>query len=122
MKRTYRQQRSSGFRKLGTFLFSLFVLFVAYRILTPPKKELARISSPDGKKEARLRRIYYVSQPSYKIDYREKGNRLWLNLLYLPSYTNVPPDAARAAIRWGPESERLYFSINGSNIWSYTVP
>ncbi len=120
MKRRYKKQSIFNFRKLGAFLFTLFIVFVAYKILTPPSQELARIDSPDGSKTARLRKFYYVSQPSYKIYYRDADKLVWLNLLYLPSYTNVPHATASEAIEWSPDSERLYFSINGSNIWSHT--
>ncbi len=108
------------FKRLGQFAFTLFIVFIAYRILTPPSDETARIDSPDGSKTARLRTFYYYdNQPSYKIYYRETGNKAWLNLLYLPVYTNAPPDAP-AGIEWSTDSRKLYFNIDGSNIWSHT--
>ena len=41
MKRRYKQQSIFNFKKLGAFFFALFIVFVAYRILTPPSQELA---------------------------------------------------------------------------------
>jgi hypothetical protein len=87
--------------------------------LTPPNVEVARVESPDGTKTARLRKFYYVSQPSYKIYYRETGKMVWLNLLYLSSYTNVPHATATETIEWSSDSKDLFFKINGTPIWSY---
>lgn len=118
MRRSYTKQRRFDFKKLGTVAFSLFVLFVAFRILTPPTAELARIESPDGSRTARLRRFaYYENQPSYKIDYRDADKFAWLNLFHLPSYTNAPPELHRPSIEWSPDSEYLFFKINGTSIW-----
>ena len=97
----------------------VFIVFVAFKILTPPSIELATVQSPDGTKTARLRKFYYVSQPSYKIYYRETHQRLWLNLLYLASYTNVPHATAVETIEWSPDSEHLYLKINGTSIWNH---
>ena len=84
MKRTYKKRSLFDFRKLGQFAFTLFIVFIAYKILTPPSDETARIASPDGTKTARLRTFYYYdNQPSYKIYYRDAGKKVWLNLLYL---------------------------------------
>jgi hypothetical protein len=107
-------------RQMGIGLSVLFLAFVAYRILTPPEETLAAVVSPDGSKTARLRKFYYVSQPSYKIDYREAGKTLWQNLLYLPSYTNVPHQAAVECLEWSPDAATLRFIINGTSIWHYT--
>jgi hypothetical protein len=107
-------------RQLGMALFVLFLVFVAYRILTPPEEEVATAVSPDGRKVARLRKIYYVSQPSYKVEYREIEKPLWQNLLYLPSYTNIPHRAAVEQLEWTPDSEALHFIMNGTSIWHHT--
>ncbi|MEA2068513.1 MAG: hypothetical protein U9P12_04870 [Verrucomicrobiota bacterium] len=119
MKRTYKKQSLFDFKKLGQVAFTLFIVFIAYRILTPPSDETARIDSPDGTMTARLRTFYYYdNQPSYKIYYRERGNRAWLNLLYLPAYTNAPFDA-EAGIEWNQGSDRLDFLIDGTSIWHH---
>ena len=97
----------------------LFVVFVAFKILTPPSIEVAKVQSPDGSRTARLRKFYYVSQPSYKIYYRDLTKRLWLNLLYLPSYTNVPHATAVETLEWSSDSEHLYFKINDTSIWHH---
>jgi hypothetical protein len=121
MKRVYKKQSLFDLRKLGPFAFTLFIAFVAYKILTPPSQELARVTSPDGSKTARLRRLfYYNNQPSYKIYYRESGKKVWLNLLYLPVYTNVPVETAEAKIEWSPGSERIDFLMNGTSIWYHS--
>lgn len=121
MRRTYKKRALFDFKKLGQMAFTLFVVFVAYRILTPPSRETARIDSPDGSKTARLRTFYYYdNQPSYKIYCRETGKLAWLNLLYLPAYTNVPAESAKATIEWSGNSDRLDFLINGTSIWHHT--
>ena len=119
MKRVYKKKALFDSKRLGVTLFTLFIVFVAYKILTPPSTELARVTSPDGSKTARLRKFYYVSQPSYKIYYRETDKFIWLNLLYLPSYTNVPHESVTESIEWSPDSENLSFKINGTSVWSY---
>jgi hypothetical protein len=119
MKREYKKRSAFNPRKLGQFAFTLFIVFIAYRILTPPSNETARIDSPDGTMTARLRTFYYYdNQPSYKIYYRETGKRAWLNLLYLPAYTNAPSNA-EAGIEWSRGSDRLDFLIDGTSIWHH---
>ena len=119
MKRSYKKRSVFDVKRLGQFAFTLFVVFIAYKILTPPSNETARVKSPDGSKTARVRTFYYYDdQPSYKIYYRDAGKRVWLNLLYLPAYTNAPSDAS-ADIEWTPNSDQLDFLINGSSIWHH---
>ena len=120
MKRVYKKRALFDTKRMGTGAFTLFVVFVALKILTPPSSVVAKIDSPDGTKTAQLRKFYYISQPSYKVGYREADKLIWLNLLYLRSYTNVPHATATESIEWSPDSENLYFKINGSNIWSHT--
>ncbi len=119
-QRRYRKGPSFDRKRIGVGIFTLFIVFVAFKILTPPSTEVALVTSPDGSRVARLRKFYYVSQPSYKIYYREAGTRTWLNLLYLPSYTNVPHATASESIEWSTDSEHLIFKINGTSIWLHT--
>ena len=119
MKRVYKKRPVIDLKKVGVAAFTLFLGFTAYKILTPPSNNLATITSPDGSKTARLRKFYYVSQPSYKIYYRDTGNRVWQALLYLPSYTNIPHQTAVEAIDWSTDSKKLRFSINDTIIWSH---
>jgi hypothetical protein len=121
MKRSYKKRKAFDLKRLGQLVFTLFVVFIAYKILTPPSNETARIESPDGSKTARLRTYYYYdNQPSYKIYYREAGKKAWLNLLHLPAYTNVPPESAEASLKWSSNSERIDFLMNGTSIWHHT--
>ncbi len=120
MKRTYKKRSLFDFRKLGQFAFTLFIVFIAYKILTPPSDETARIDSPDGTKTARLRTFYYYdNQPSYKVYYRETGKKVWLNLFYLPAYTNAPAQSVEANLKWSSDSRQLDFLINGSSITNH---
>ena len=119
MERVYKKQALFDPKRLGFAAFTLFICYVAFKILTPPSTEVARVASPDGSKTARLRKFYYISQPSYKIYYRDTGTLAWLNLLYLPSYTNLPHETATESLEWSPDSENLYFKINGTAIWSH---
>lgn len=107
------------FSKIGQIAFVFFVVFIAYRILTPPSNETGPLKAPDGSKTARLKTFYYYdNQPSYKIYYREAGKRAWLNLLYLPAHTNAPANA-KADIAWSRDSDRLDFLIDGTSIWHH---
>ena len=118
MKRVYKQKSLFDPKKAGQIALTLFVLFIAYKILTPPSDELARIDSPDGTRSARLvRYFYYDNQPSYKVYHREAGKAVWLSVYQLPAYTNVPPEAAAPAIEWSPDSSRLDVLMNGTSIW-----
>ncbi len=120
MKRIYKKTKTLDLQRIGYGAFTLFVVFVAFRILTPPSQELARINSPDGTMSARLRVFHYVSEPSYKVDYREADKLVWLNLLYLPSYTNTPHDSSQMNIEWSPNSEHLYLKLNDAPIWHHS--
>jgi hypothetical protein len=120
MKRVYKKKSLFDSKRIGFGFFTLFLVFIAFKILTPPSTEVAIIDSPDGTKTARLRKFYYTAQPSYKIYYRDTDKLVWLNLLYLPSYTNVPHETVKEAIEWSADSETLDFIINDSSIWSYT--
>jgi hypothetical protein len=118
MKRVYKKKALFDSKKAGQLAFTLFVVFIAYKILTPPSDELARIDSPDGTQSARLvRYFYYNNQPSYKVYHREAGKAFWLNVYHLPAYTNVPPEAAAPGIEWSSDSSRLDFLMNGTSIW-----
>lgn len=119
MKRVYKKKPWFDKSRIGLSIFTLFVVFVAFKILTPPSQELARLPSPDGSKTARLRRFYYTGEPSYKIYYREADKLVWLNLLYLPSYTNIPHQTAKPAVEWSADSERLDFIMGGTSIWHH---
>lgn len=120
MKRTYKKRTALDFKRFGQLAFTLFVVFIAYKILTPPSNETARVASPDGSKSARLlTEFYFDGQPSYKIHYRETGKRIWQSLFYLPAYTNIPPERAEAALEWSNDSERIDFLMNGSSIWHH---
>jgi len=123
MKRVYKQQSRFEMKHLGTVLFAAFMVFVAFRILTPPSDELSLIDSPDGTKTARLRRYFYFdNQPSYKIYYREKGKTAWLGLYHLPAFTNISPELAEPAIAWTDDSGQLDFLMNGTSIWHHVFP
>ena len=115
MQRDYKKRALFDKRRLGIAVFTLFIAFVAYKILTPPSTEVARVPSPDGTKTARLRKIYYVSRPSYKIDYRKEGKLLWLNL----RLTNTTAQTTGESLEWSSDSGTLHFKINGTHIWSH---
>ena len=119
MRQRYPQIFMFNSRRIGLGIFALFILFVAFKILTPPNIEIARAISPDNSKTVRLRKFYYVAQPSYKVDYREKNKLVWLNLLYLPSYTNAPYATAVETIEWS-NLNTINFLINSTSIWTHT--
>ncbi len=120
MKRIYKRTPLFNLKQLGTLAFAAFVVYVAFRILTPPSEELMHLRSPDGTKTARLRRYFYFDgQPSYKIYYREDEKFAWLGLYHLPAYTNIPPESAEPAIAWTDDSRRLDFFMNGTSIWHH---
>lgn len=120
MKRTYKKRSLFDHNQLGKVFLTGFVLFIAYRILTPPSDETARVTAPDGSKTARLKTVYYYDQqPSFKVYYRETGNHAWLGLFTLPAYTNTPPDQTRADLHWSTDSEHLYLTINGTSVWQH---
>ncbi len=119
MRREYKKKALFDSKRIGMGAFTLFIVFVALKILTPPSTVMEQADAPDGSKTARLRMFYYDSHPSYKIDYHEDGKLLWLNLLYLPSATNTPPETATKSLAWSPGSERIDFLVNGTSVWHH---
>ena len=119
MKRAYKLPsnitKNQWFARIFTFSVLLFAI---YKILTPNQTVVEKVTSPDGQITARLRKIYYVQQPSYKIDYHTQEYRLWLNLLYLSQYTNVPSKTACETLSWDSDTQ-LNFKINGTSIWTH---
>ena len=105
-------------RTIGFLALMGFVLFIAFRILTPPTEVIQRISAPDGSREARLQHVFYTSDPGYKISTRTR--RLWHTQLYLPEYKVAAVEQRKAAIRWSADSKELFFEINGTPVWSET--
>ncbi|WP_372795716.1 hypothetical protein [Pontiella sp.] len=121
MKRNYKKRPIFELKHLGRIVFALFVVFIAYKILTPPSEDALRSEAPDGSKTARLKtEFYFDNQPSYKIYYRESGKKVWQSLFYLPAYTNVPAAAAAPDLQWSEDSGRLDFLMNGTSIWHHT--
>ncbi|MDZ8117144.1 hypothetical protein [Pontiella agarivorans] len=121
MKRTYKRRPFFDPRNLGKVVFSLFIVFIAYKILTPPSEDTLIVTSPNGSRTARLKtEFYFDHQPSYKIYIREPGQKHWDTLHYIPAYTNVPADAHHPVIQWSENSARLNFVIGGSSIWHQT--
>lgn len=107
-------------KAVGLLALMVFVLFVSFRIFTPPTKTVQILAAPDGSREARLQHVYYTSKPGYKIATRK--NRLWRTVLYLPEYTNAPPTGdLKETLRWSEDSGVLFFDINGRPVWSYNV-
>lgn len=101
-------------RAIGLLVLLGFALFVSFRIFTAPTEVVQQITSPDGRREARLLHVYYYSDPGYKIATRTGW--LWHTGLYLPEYKkNTPVEEAR--IFWSADSETLFFEINGETIW-----
>ncbi|OUX38872.1 MAG: hypothetical protein CBE26_00375 [Kiritimatiellaceae bacterium TMED266] len=103
-------------RKIG---ITCFMAFIAFRILTPPQKNLFQ-DAPNGSQQARLKIFYYTQDiPSYKIYTRPNGTLLWKNQLYLPAYTNTPNPTA--TLKWSHDSQRLDLLINQTSIWHTTT-
>lgn len=120
MKRTYKKRRAFDFKQLGQILFAFFVVFIAYKILTPPSDDAQRIDSPDGSKTARLKtEFYFDNQPSYHVYYRESGKRVWQKLYYLAAHTNAPAEEADPGLQWSEDSSKLDFLMNGTAIWHH---
>ena len=104
-------------RAIGFLVLMGFVLFVSFRIFTPPVKTVQILPAPDGSREARLQHVYYYSKPGFKIAVREKY--LWHTISYLSEYTNAPAGALNEKLHWTEDSKHLYFDINGKTIWGY---
>ncbi len=96
------------------------MVFIAFKILTPPSEALSTIASPNGTRTARLIRYFYFDgQPSYKIHYRNQDESTWLGLFHLPAFTNIPPEQAEPSITWSEDSGRIDFLMNGTSIWHH---
>jgi hypothetical protein len=102
---------------LGLAALLGFALWVSFRIFQAPEKTVQRLSSPDGRREARLRLVYYTAQPGYKVSVRER--RFWHTLYYLPEYTNAPAGETTSALRWSDDARQLSLEIGGKRVWDY---
>lgn len=119
MNRFQKWSASNGMstgRAIGFLALMGFVLFVAFRIFTPPTEEIQRVTAPDGSREARLMLVYYYSEPGYKVATRTRG--LWHTQLYLPEYKGEDSGVSEASIRWSADSKELFLEMNGRPIWS----
>ncbi|QBG46280.1 hypothetical protein EGM51_02250 [Verrucomicrobia bacterium S94] len=120
MKRNYRKRPAFDVRNPGKVIFALFVVFIAYRILTPPSEDTLIVTSPDGSRTARLKtEFYFDHQPSYKIYFRDTDQKYWNSLYYIPAYTNMPPETHHPDLKWSENSVRLDFMLGGSSIWHH---
>lgn len=98
-------------------LFALFVVFIAYRILTPPSRESEPIASPDGSREARLRVVrFYDDHLTYKIQCRTAGKPAWIGLGQLVTNEHL---FAETELRWSENSERLNLLFDGTSVWDH---
>ena len=102
-------------RAIGFLALMGFVLFVAFRIFTPPTEKIQQITAPDGSREARLMVVYYSSEPGYKVATRTRG--LWHTQLYIPDYNKVPVEGREISLRWSRDSTELILEINGQVVW-----
>jgi len=118
-KRSFFAGMSLG-RAIGFLALMGFVLFIAFRIFSPPTKVVQAITSPDGSRQARLLHVFYYSEPGYKVSVRERG--LWKTLYYLPEYPDVPLEERDEVLRWSLDSEQLIFEVNGKQVWGYNFP
>ncbi len=107
-------------RAIGFLLLMGFVLFVAFRIFSPPEKVILSVTSPDGCREARLLYVFYYSEPGYRVSIRRKIG--WGTLYYLAEYPDVPLKERDETLRWSHNSERLFFEVNGKKLWGYDFP
>ena len=118
MNRFQKWSASNGMstgRAIGFLALMGFVLFISFRIFTPPTEEIQRATAPDGSREARLLLVYYYSEPGYKVATR--SGLLWHTRLYLPEYRGEGPGPREASIRWSADSKQLFFEMNGKPVW-----
>lgn len=101
---------------LGLLALMGFVLFVSFRIFTPPTTVVQTLRAPDGSREARLLHVYYYSDPGYKISIR--SGRFWHTLFYQPEYAG----AGELSLRWSDDAAQLYVDLNGRPIWGFDFP
>jgi len=118
-KRSFFSGMSPG-RAIGFLVLMGFVLFVSFRIFSAPTKVAQTITSPDGRRQARLLHVFYYSDPGYKVSVRERG--LWQTLFYLPEYPDVPLKEREERLRWSLDSDQLIFEVNGKQVWGYDFP
>ena len=101
----------NNLKKIG---LSIFMILVAFQILTPPSNNIIIKSPNNKKKKLDLRHFFTQKIFHIKIYIRETGSLLWRNLLYLPSYTNsVNPNVE---LKWLNDSS-LCFQINNVIVW-----
>jgi hypothetical protein len=105
-----------GLRLLFKVVAVLFMLFVAYKILTPRAEVLMQVVSPDGKNVARLRVIYYSSDPVYKIDYHATQEWAW-RCVFIHSIESASPKTV--SIKWSKNSKEIGLFLHEKPFWKY---
>ena len=104
-------------RAIGFLVLMGFVLFISFRIFSAPEKMVLSVMAPDGSQEARLLHVFYYSEPGYRVSIRKR--HFWHTLYYLADYPEVPLAEREEKLYWSPDSETLYFEVNGTRVWSY---
>ena len=115
-KRSFFTGMSPG-RAIGFLALMGFVLFIAFRIFSPPEKVILSVTSPDGTHEVRLLHVFYYSEPGYRVSVRRKIG--WGTLFYLAEYPDVSAKDREEKLIWSSDSEQLFFEVNGKRLWGY---
>jgi hypothetical protein len=117
MTRKSGKMPSARFVGLGFLL--VFAMFVSLRILKAPEEPVQMVVSPDSEYEARLLRVYYYSEPGYKIQVR--SGRFWRTVFYLSEIPDSFPVDHSATLHWSSDSDGLFLNINGQLVWGDRV-
>jgi hypothetical protein len=121
MKNRFRRRSLFGglspVRAVGLLALMGFALFVSFRIFRAPTETVQVLAAPDGSREARLQRVYYSSEPGFKVAVRRSGP--WQTLAYLPEYTNAPAAELNETLHWSDDSSRLVLELDGKPVWQH---
>ncbi|MDD4735211.1 MAG: hypothetical protein PHP44_03795 [Kiritimatiellae bacterium] len=99
------------------FLVAAIALgWLGLKIMIPPRWEIQRLDSPDGKVSARLMRNRYAQE---SLSIMVKEGPLWRTIFYSPPLTNDYRTDPGERLYWSPEGNILFLRLEGKTRWGY---
>ena len=90
--------------------------WLGLKIMIPPRWEIQRLDSPDGKISARLMRNRYARET---LSVMVKEGPLWRTIFYSPPLTNDYRTDPGERLYWTDDGKHLYLRLEGATRWGY---
>ena len=119
MTRNYQRLPRDGIlvpRWMGWLVAAVLLGWLGLKIMIPPRWEIQRLDSPDGKISARLMRNRYAQET---LSIMVKEGALWRTIFYSPPLTNDYRTDPGERIFWGKDGKTLFLRLEGKTRWGY---